>query len=145
MAVISGQGGIHPDEQQAQILEKLAATNYDGPLHYLNLLAFRDHAIYPEGHEFADKGLTGKEAYNGYYGPKAFEHVTKRGGKLTVLADVEACIIGDGGQWDQVATMEYPDVAAFLDMAADPDFVAATVHRDAGLVETIVLVTKPLL
>ncbi len=137
--------GIYPNDEQAQVLEKLSQISYDGPLHYLNLLAFKDKAEYPADHEFVNKGLSGKDAYNNYYGPKAFEHVTKRGGRLTVLADVEACIIGNGGQWHQVATMEYPTVSAFIDMGNDPDFQAATLHRQAGLSETIVLITKPLL
>ncbi|MDJ0853453.1 MAG: hypothetical protein QNK04_34235 [Myxococcota bacterium] len=42
-------------------------------------------------------------------------------------------------------SMEYPSTAAFLDMAANPDFRAATVHRNAGLADTLVLVTRSLL
>ena len=41
--------------------------------------------------------------------------------------------------------MEYPNTDAFLDMIVDPDYVAGLVHRDAGLSETMVLVTRSLL
>lgn len=141
-ALKHGIGGIHPDTEQ---LKALVETNPEGPLEFVNLLSFYPEARYPEGHEFAERKMTGEEAYNRYYGPVAFRHVTRRGGRLTVLATVEQAIIGRDAHWHQVATMEYPTTAAFLDMAADPDFQAATVHRNAGLADTLVLVTRSLL
>jgi hypothetical protein len=36
-------------------------------------------------------------------------------------------------------------VAAFLDMTGDPGLQAATVHRNAGLADTLVFVTRSLL
>lgn len=141
-ALKHGVGGIHPEIDQ---LKTLVEANPDGPLEFVNLLSFYPEARYPEGHELAGRGMTGAEAYNGHYGPVAFRHVTQRGGRLTVLAHVEQAIIGRDSHWHQVATMEYPNAAAFLDMAADPDFQAGTVHRDAGLADTLVLVTRSLL
>ena len=141
-ALKHGIGGIHPGEDQ---LKALVESNPDGPLHFVNLLSFHPEARYPADHEFAERRMTGEEAYNGHYGPVAFRHVTQRGGRLTVLATVEQAIIGRDAHWHQVATMEYPNVAAFLDMGADPDFQAATVHRNAGLADTLVLVTRSLL
>jgi len=135
-------GGINPDAEQ---LRALIEADRAGPLHFLNLLSFHPEARYPDGHEMAARKLSGREAYNGLYGPVAFRHVSQRGGRLTVLADVEQCLIGAGGPWHQVATMEYPDTAAFLDMVADPDYQAGIIHRDAGLADTVVLVTRPLL
>ena len=51
--------------------------------------------------------------------------------------------LGDIGQdeWDQVAIVEYPGVEAFLDMGQDPDYLAATVHRTAGLERSHILAT----
>lgn len=142
-------GGINPDEAQLKHLEEMAAKGVEGPFHFVNLLSFHEHAQYPEGHEFADKGLSGKDAYNMHYGPVALKHVMQRGGKLTVwadvVADVVADVIGSQTQWHQTATMEYQSIEAFLDMAKDPDYQSGLVHRDAGLRETIVLATKPLL
>jgi uncharacterized protein (DUF1330 family) len=137
-----GMGGIHPDAEQ---LKALIERNPEGPLEFVNLLSFYPEARYPEGHEFAGRKMTGAEAYNGHYGPVAFRHVTQRGGRMTVLGTVEQAIIGRDSHWHQVATMEYPNVAAFLDMAADPDYQAGTVHRTAGLADTLVLVTRSLL
>ena len=38
----------------------------DTPIHMLNLVRFREHAAYPEGHELAGKDLTGADAYREY-------------------------------------------------------------------------------
>jgi len=137
-----GLGGINPDANQ---LRALVEANRDGPLHFLNLLCFHDQARYPEDHELAAKPLSGSEAYNQHYGPVALRHVTQRGGRLRALANVEQYLVGTGPDWHQVATMEYPTTAAFLDMVVDPDYAASLVHRDAGLAESVVLITRSLL
>jgi uncharacterized protein (DUF1330 family) len=136
-----GLGGTNPDRDQ---LRALLDADRDGPLHFVNLLAFHDEARYPDGHESAALGLTGEQAY-ARYGEVALHHVTRRGGRLVTFNTVEQTIIGAEAGWHQVATMEYPDTAAFVDMVRDPDYTAALVHRDAGLATTLVLVTRPLI
>jgi len=136
-----GLGGVNPDEAQ---LRALLEADLGGPLQFVNLLAFRDQAVYPEGHELAGAGLSGADAY-GRYGAVAFGHVVRRGGAMTLYNEVALVLIGRDVPWDQVAVMEYPDVAAFVDMLRDPDYQAALVHRDAGLAETALLVTHSLL
>ena len=76
-----GAGGINPDEAQ---LRTLLQSDPEGPLQFVNLLAYRDRAAYPEGHELADAGLSGAEAY-GRYGAIALGHVLRRGGALIAL------------------------------------------------------------
>ena len=136
-----GFGGINPDEAQ---LRQLLESGEQGPLQFVNLLAYRDRAAYPEGHELAAAALTGAEAY-GRYGAVALEHVVRRGGSLTLYNDVLGVLIGRTGPWDQIAVMEYPGTDAFVDMIRDPAYQAALVHRDAGLDETAVLVSRSLL
>lgn len=136
-----GFGGTQPTEAQ---LRNLLEADRDGPLQFLNLLRYHPEARYPEHHELANAGLTGREAYD-RYGVVALQHVLQRGGTLTLYNDVEQVIIGDGDQWEQVAVMQYPNTEAFLDMIRDPDYAAALPHRDAGLAETAVLVTRSLL
>ncbi len=136
-----GLGGINPDEGQ---LRALLASDAGGPLQFVNLLSYRPRAQYPEGHELAAAGLSGAEAY-GRYGAVALDHVARRGGLLTLYNDVLQVLIGETRPWDQIAVMQYPDTNAFVDMIRDPDYQAALVHRDAGLAETAILVTRPLL
>jgi len=136
-----GGGGLNPDAGQ---LRALVAADLGGPLQFVNLLAYHEVARYPAGHELAGSGLTGAEAY-GRYGTMALHHVTRRGGRLTMLNHVEQVLIGAAASWHQVAVMEYPDTDAFVDMVCDPDYLAGLVHRDAGLADTLVFVTRPLL
>jgi uncharacterized protein (DUF1330 family) len=110
----------------------------------VNLLSYYPEAHYPEGHELAGAGLTGAEAY-GRYGAVALEHVVRRGGALTLYNDVLQVLIGQTGPWDQIAVMQYPGTDAFIDMIRDPDYQTGLVHREAGLAETAILVSRALL
>lgn len=71
--------------------------------------------------------------------------MTKRGGRLITLNTVQQQLIGDSGDWQQVATMEYQKVSDFLEMVDDPEYQQALVHRDAGLEATELFVTRPLI
>jgi uncharacterized protein (DUF1330 family) len=132
-------GGLHPGTEQ---LRSLLERGPDGPLQFLNLLAYREVARYPSGHELAGRQLSGAQAY-ALYGQVALRHVTQRGGRLVALNDVEQGLIGADLDWHQIAIMEYPSVDAFVDMLRDPDYLAALAHRDAGLERTVVLVSRP--
>lgn len=136
-----GSGGINPDQQQ---LRTLLGSAEVGPLQFVNLLSYHSEARYPEGHDLARAGLSGAEAY-GRYGAVALEHVARRGGTLTLYNDVLQVLIGQTAPWDQIAVMQYPETDAFVDMIRDPDYQAALVHRNAGLAETAILVSRPLL
>jgi uncharacterized protein (DUF1330 family) len=136
-----GFGGINPDEQQ---LRALLASGEGGPLQFVNLLSYHSDARYPEGHELARAGLSGADAY-GRYGAVALDHVVRRGGTLILYNDVLQVLIGRTGPWDQIAIMQYPGKDAFVDMIRDPEYQAGLVHRDAGLAETAILVSRSLL
>jgi uncharacterized protein (DUF1330 family) len=136
-----GFGGINPDEEQ---LRALLGSGEDGPLQFVNLLSYHSDARYPEGHELARAGLSGAEAY-GRYGAVALDHVARRGGTLVLYNDVLQVLIGRTEPWDQIAVMQYPGVDAFVDMIRDPDYQTGLVHRDAGLADTAILVSCPLL
>jgi uncharacterized protein (DUF1330 family) len=136
-----GLGGISPTSEQ---LRGLLEADRDGPLQFVNLLAYHASARYPAAHALAGRGGSGAEAY-ARYGAVALRHVTQRGGRLALMNAVEQAIIGPEDGWHQVAIMQYPSSEAFVDMLRDPDYVAALVHRDAGLAKTVVLVTRPLL
>ena len=135
---------LHIDsiEPSAKQLQALHAINPEGPFHFVNFLAFKDHAEYPAEHKLANAALSGSDAYD-KYGAVALQQIIQRGGRLITLNTVELEVIGSSGPWHRVATMEYPNTAAFLEMIADPGYQKALVHRNAGLKDTIVLVTRP--
>jgi len=138
---VRGAGGINPEESQ---LVALIESGHQGPLQFVNLLAFRERAIYPAGHELAGAGLSGANAY-GRYGIVALEQVGRRGGKLVLYNDVYQGLIGQTRLWDQIVVIEFPGTDAFIDMIRDRDYQASLVHRDAGLAEVVILVTRSLL
>lgn len=111
--------GVDPTGKQ---LEAFVADAPDGPLVMVNLLKFAD-----------------REAYY-RYAAVALQKVSDRGGRVIVASDAWGGLIGDS-DWDEVAVVEYPTKAAFLDMLADPEYVAALEHRTAGLERTELIVT----
>ena len=133
------QNASEPSEQQLVDLLNLPDK---GPYHFVNLLKFKEKADYPSDHPLAEKDLSGERAYN-IYGMAALEHVTKRGGRLITSNNVVTTVIGESNNWDKVATMEYQTVNAFIDMLCDPDYQSELLHRDAGLLDTQLFVTKP--
>ena len=133
-----------PGNPNAEQFRRLLSANLEGPLHFVNLLAFKEMAEYPTDHPLANEQLSGAQAYNNY-GAVALEQVLKRGGRLVTLNSVEQQLIGANRQWHQIATMEYKQVNAFIEMLLDPEYQAALVHRDAGLEATEVFVSRPLI
>ncbi len=136
-----GAGGINPEESQ---LLGLLQSGHQGPLQFVNFLAFREMAIYPAGHELRAAGLTGVQAYN-RYGAIALELVERLGATLIVYNDVQQTLIGQMRPWDQMLVVEFPDTDAFVKLMRDADYKAALVHRDAGLADVVILITRSLL
>ena len=133
-------GDIGPTREQ---LRTLLSHPGDGRVHMINLLKFREKAEYPAEHEFAGAaGGTGSDAY-ARYGLVAIRKVAERGGRLVWMGIADQVLIGDLQEWDQVAILEYPDRAAFLDMIQDPEYRAAHVHREAGLERTALIAASP--
>jgi uncharacterized protein (DUF1330 family) len=136
-----GLGGVNPTEAQLRAV----LSGPDGPVQMINLLKFRDRAEYPAdytGDESVD--VSGEEAY-GRYATNTMPHVAKRGGRLVLLSTADESVIGTIGDWDQVAIVEYPNRAAFIDMGQDPDYLAGTVHRTAALERTAIVATTPVI
>ena len=133
---------IDPNDPSAEQLQALSEIDKEGPFHFVNLLAFKKEAEYPAEHELASAQLSGAEAYD-KYGAVAFKQVIKRGGRLITLNNVELAVIGSSETWDRVATMEYKNIDAFLEMLSDPDYRQSLVHRIAGIERTVILVTRP--
>jgi uncharacterized protein (DUF1330 family) len=105
----------------------------DTPIHMLNLVRFREHAAYPEGHELAGKGLTGADAYREYM--RTIQPVLERaGGHIVWAGGFEAMVTGPAEwEWDETFVMAYPDAASFMGMVKDPDYAPVVVHRQAAV------------
>ena len=101
-----------------------------GPISMVNLLKFKDKAVYEDGR---DTSLTGEEAYR-LYAAEVINLVQKYGGEFLFAGKVNRLMLGEVEEmWDSIAIAKYPSRKAMLDMTMDPEYQKIHVHRDAGL------------
>lgn len=110
------------------------------PIAMLNLLKFKDKAVYEDGR---DCELTGAEAYQCY--AKAFREIMcPRGARILYSGEVRGALIGEGDDlWDAVVVIEYPSTQVMLDMLRDEEYQKAQQHRAAGLVGQLLVECGP--
>ena len=100
------------------------------PIAMLNLLKFRDRAVYEDGRA---TDLTGREAY-ALYGGAFAEIMGPQGVKILYSGEIRGLLIGQGDDlWDAVALIEYPSTQVMLDMLKNEEYQQAQQHRAAGL------------
>src|SRR4051812_16184602 len=125
---------VNPTADQIGSLQSIAGGDSDGPLVMLNLNTYRERAAYdgdPPGGGSAD--VSGRAAYE-RYGQTALAVLNRVGGSVLWHAAATLTVIGDDGDGcDEVIAVRYPSAAAFLELALDPEIMAALPHRDAGL------------
>lgn len=118
---------IYPRPEQ---IEALRRADGDGPIDMLNLLKFKERAVYEDGRA---TDLSGRDAY-ALYGEQMLAFVESRGGSLRYQGVSHLLVIGDGDvAWDMVAIVRYPSKEAFVAIATAPEVAEFAVHRTAGL------------
>lgn len=112
----------------------------DGPLVMVNLLKFKERAVYADGRE---TDLTGAQAY-AIYGASIGPCLEAVGARSHFSGQVTGLLLGEIEEnWDVVALVEYPSLEAFRTMVMSPEYQAIHVHRDAGLAGQLNIRTKP--
>jgi uncharacterized protein (DUF1330 family) len=132
---ILSDGGPSFGEFNREQLRAMATIEEDAPFYMVNFIKFREFAAYPDGR---DATLTGREANARY---NALPIILEIGGRPVFVGAVEQQLLGDETTWDQVAIVEYPSREAFISMLERPDFRETSIHKDAGVEKSIVLVT----
>ena len=118
---------VTPDEDQ---INGFLENPEIGPISMVNLLKYKDKAIYDDGR---DTNLSGEEVY-GLYAVEVVKLVEKYGGEFIFAGKVNRLMLGEVEDlWDAVAIAKYPNRKAMLEMTMDPDYQKIHVHRDAGL------------
>jgi len=118
---------VYPPKEQ---FDEFFAGADDGPIVMVNLLKFRDRAVYEDDPTI---DISGREAYE-RYGVEVTRLIEAGGGRVVFSGDVTGLIVGDVEDlWDMVALAEYPSRQAFLDMMVSPEWAAIERHRLAGL------------
>ena len=101
-----------------------------GPISMVNLLKYKEKAIYEDGR---DTNLSGEEAY-GLYAAEVINLVEKYGGEFLFAGKVNRLMLGEVEEmWDSIAIAKYPNRKAMFEMTMDPEYQKIHVHRDAGL------------
>lgn len=115
----------------------------DEPIHMLNLLRFREHAEYPEGHEHHGKGWSGRRAYE-EYGKTSGPIFRRVGGSIVWRGAFQTMVTGpDDKEWHDGFVAQYSGSSAFFEMIKDPDYQLAVVNRTAALVDSRLMRFKP--
>jgi hypothetical protein len=112
------------------------APEEDGPFWALNLMKYREAAVYADG---SDRGLSGQEADDAYapLGP-----LGAVGAMVAFHGEVTEQALGEPA-WDRIAIVRYPTRAAFFAMQQRDDFKAQHEHKEAGMAFTIVMACHP--
>jgi uncharacterized protein (DUF1330 family) len=130
------ENAVYPTADGIKALGQDASSK---PIAMLNLLKFRDKAVYKDGR--ADD-ISGREAYLRYAGEMT-KIVEREGGRILFTGRIAGLVIGEvEGMWDVAAIMEYPSRAAFQKIVTLPEVAAIGVHREAGLEGQLLIMTE---
>lgn len=118
---------IDPTHEQ---VAALVASPHQGPVHMINLLQFR-----PDG------GLAGYQRYM----QEVQTHLDAVGGRAVAFSATRQVVIGDEERpwWDAILTVEYPSIAAFVQMVTSEAYQAITHHRTEALTRAELIATAP--
>ena len=114
----------------------LAALPREKPVVMVNLMRFREHSLDGDG--------SGWDAYL-RYSALTVPMIKARGGTLLWTGNAEAVALGAeaGNQWDYVALVHYPSVAAFIDMMTSADYeTKSDPHRRNGCADHVIIATS---
>src|SRR3954470_15079924 len=117
-------------------IQRLNELDQAAPVVMLNLMRFRERSLDGDG--------SGWDAYL-RYSALTVPMIKARGGTLLWTGDAKAVALGreEGNQWDYVALVYYPDVAAFIDMMTSPDYEQLSdPHRRNGCAEHVIIATS---
>ena len=114
----------------------LEALDRQAPVVMVNLMRFRERSLDGDG--------SGWDAYL-RYSALTVPMIKARGGTLLWTGDAKAVALGPqaGHDWDYLALVYYPSVAAFLDMMTSDDYeTRCDPHRRNGCAEHVIICTK---
>ena len=117
-------------------IEGLKGLEHQGPIVMVNLMRFHDRSL--------DGNGSGWDAYL-RYSALTVPMIKARGGTLLWTGDAKAVALGPqaGNDWDYLALVYYPSVAAFIDMMTSDDYeTQCDPHRRNGCAEHLIICTK---
>jgi hypothetical protein len=132
---------VYREPAPEQFRALLALPQDAGPVEMINLLNYRQHAQYAEGAPHTP--CSGREAYL-RYGAAVQVFLDRAGARVVWHATPQMIFIGPLDlHWDEVLTVRYPSLGAFVGMITDPAYLEIAVHRSAALADSRLIVTRP--
>ncbi len=129
------ENALYPTSGQMQAI---ADQTGQGPFVMVNLLKFRDKAVYTDG--LPDE-VSGAVAYM-RYAEKMKVIVEREGGRFVFGGEVQGLVIGEVDElWDIVGLMEYPSREEFMRIITLPEVQEISIHREAGLAGQLLIQT----
>ncbi len=129
------ENALYPTSGQMQAI---ADQTGQGPFVMVNLLKFRDKAVYTDGRP---DDVSGAVAYM-RYAEKMKVIVEREGGRFVFGGEVQGLVIGEVDElWDIVGLMEYPSREEFMRIVTLPEVQEISVHREAGLAGQLLIQT----
>ena len=103
---------------------------HDKPMCFVNLVKFRDKALYPDGRH---PDWSGARAYQEYM--DSVKTILPRVGAKVIFSGVnKGVVIGRiSSLWDAMGIVWYPDFLSVMRLLSSPDYLAMSAHRFAGL------------
>ena len=133
---------MNTTEPTLRQLEEMASSDLDRSFDMINLLKYREFAVYDSEDENTI-GRTGREAY-GEYGKVVLPKIIALGGKLAYRGSCQYHFVGDESQeYDELIIVRYPSRRAYLDMFNSYEYQSAIRHRKAGLEFRVLHVCTP--
>ncbi|MCG8471502.1 MAG: hypothetical protein MI742_06550 [Desulfobacterales bacterium] len=116
-----------PDAQQ---LEKLSQPGPQGPIFMINLVKYKKRAQYEDGRK---NDLTGKQAYR-LYGMEVIKMLPRYHAEVIFSSHITEIMVGKTEElWDEMTLVKYASRADLLAMTTSKEWIAANVHRMAGI------------
>lgn len=135
------ENAVYPTPERIEALLTELTNASTEPVVMLNLLKFRDQAVYSDGRTTT---MSGRDAY-AIYATTMRRLVEEHGGKALSVHEIGPLMIGEVDDlWDVCALFEYPDITTFATIVNSPEFNEIGVHRDAGLQGQLLIRLSPL-
>jgi uncharacterized protein (DUF1330 family) len=130
------ENAIYPGPER---LKALLADTSTGTIAMVNLLKFRDKALYKDGRR---DDVSGVEAYM-RYATEMQKIIERAGGRFLFSRLVNGLVIGEVEElWDVIAIVEYPSRSEFQRLVMSPEVQAIGIHREAGLAGQLLILTS---
>lgn len=138
----ASEGEGHGMEQLFEELRRLAASDDGDEFYMLNLIDFREEALYPAGSGFDGSARDADARYNRAIVPVLLRH----GGHPLFLGNPMGRFLDEAGDhtaWERVALVRYRSRRDLVEMVVDLAGAGIGVHKWAAIEKTQVFPVKP--